>query len=66
DAYGGTDCDDAVNTTFLGATETVNSTDDDCNGLIDDGTSAYDDDGDGYSEDAGDCDDAEPLAVPGG
>ncbi|MBO84204.1 MAG: hypothetical protein CL927_02505, partial [Deltaproteobacteria bacterium] len=66
DTWGGTDCDDAVATTYTGAAEMVNSTDDDCNGLIDDGTSAYDDDGDGYSEDAGDCDDDERLAVPGG
>ena len=66
DLHGGTDCDDAVAAINTAATETINSVDDDCNGLVDDGTTAYDDDGDGFSEDAGDCDDADPAALPGG
>ena len=64
DAHGGTDCDDGDSAISTAATETINGTDDDCNGLVDDGTTAYDDDGDGYSEDDGDCDDADASANP--
>ena len=39
--------------------------DNDCNGLVDDGTVAYDDDGDGYTELLGDCDDGNPNIGPG-
>ena len=38
-------------------TEAINGIDDNCNGLVDDGTAVFDDDGDGYSEADGDCDD---------
>ena len=44
------DCDDSVPTTYLGATETPNGVDDDCDNIIDDNTVVYDDDGDGYCE----------------
>lgn len=47
-----TDCDDAASSIYPGATETCNSIDDDCNGLIDDGISYtdyyLDQDGDGF------------------
>lgn len=42
-----------------------NGVDDDCDGLVDEGTEAYDDDRDGLSERDGDCDDADPDVRPG-
>jgi hypothetical protein len=39
--------------------------DEDCDGLVDEGTVAYDDDGDGLAELAGDCDDTDPSIRPG-
>jgi hypothetical protein len=53
------DCQDASSTAFPGGTEVIDSLDNDCNGLVDDGTDAFDDDGDGLSELAGDCDDGD-------
>ena len=44
---------------------TPDGLDNDCNGVTDDGTSAYDDDGDGLSEGQGDCDDLRPTVGPG-
>jgi hypothetical protein len=58
------DCDDTDEDVHPGAFELVNGIDDDCNDLIDDGTTAYDDDGDGYAEDAGDCVDSDPEIYP--
>ena len=43
------DCDDAVASTFPGAVETYNGVDDDCDGSIDEGFSAFYVDGDGDS-----------------
>ena len=66
------DCDDGNDAVYPGAPEDGgsgtgmgNGVDDDCDGLVDEGTLEYDDDGDGYSELAGDCDDADPGAHPG-
>ncbi len=59
------DCNDTDATIYPTATETVNGIDDNCNGTIDEGTSAYDDDGDGTSEDAGDCDDTNAAIYVG-
>ncbi|HIG17779.1 MAG TPA: hypothetical protein EYQ31_11135 [Candidatus Handelsmanbacteria bacterium] len=53
------DCDDHDSSVYPGATEYYNETDDDCDGLVDEGTVAFDDDGDGQSELDGDCDDAD-------
>jgi hypothetical protein len=39
--------------------------DDDCDGIVDDGTRQHDDDGDGWTEEAGDCDDADASVWPG-
>ena len=64
-APGGGDCDDGDPSVHPGAPEQANSTDDDCDGIVDEGTNAYDDDGDGFSEDDGDCDDSEPGTFPG-
>jgi len=52
------DCNDKQATIYVGATETANDFDDDCDGTVDEDTSSYDDDGDGQTEDAGDCNDA--------
>ncbi len=41
-----------------------NGVDDDCDGVTDEGTSAYDDDADGFSEVQGDCDDTDPTLNP--
>ena len=38
--------------------------DDDCDGVVDDGTDWHDDDGDGYTEDGGDCNDAAQTTHP--
>ncbi len=43
----------------------ANGLDDNCNGLVDDGTLEFDDDGDGYSDLEGDCDDFNPDRAPG-
>ena len=59
------DCDDGNELVFPGADEVANGEDDNCNDLIDDGTSAYDDDGDGFSEAAGDCNDADKTIYTG-
>lgn len=58
------DCDDTDEDTYPGAFELLNGVDDDCNGLVDDTTTAYDDDGDGFSEESGDCDDGDPAVYP--
>ena len=42
-----------------------NGVDDDCDGVVDEGTDGYDDDLDGYTEDDGDCDDFNPSVHPG-
>jgi hypothetical protein len=66
------DCDDTSDTVYPGAPEDGgtgtgqgNGIDDDCDGLVDNGTDQFDDDGDGYSELDGDCDDADPAVRPG-
>ena len=56
------DLDPLVNTSGL---EVANGFDDDCDGLLDEGTEWYDDDGDGYTEAGGDCDDSDPFLNPG-
>ena len=68
----GRDCDDNDDNVYSGAPEDGGTgtgqgdgKDNDCDGLTDEGTSAYDDDGDGYSEDEGDCDDSDASIHPG-
>jgi hypothetical protein len=61
----GTDCDDLEATTHPGATEWYDGVDQDCDGIIDEGTEGYDDDGDGFTELDGDCNDGDVAVYPG-
>jgi hypothetical protein len=67
------DCDDGLVDVSPLAEEIVNGIDDDCDGLIDEGTNVYDDDGDGFCESPpcvntpnleSDCNDDEYLVYP--
>ena len=52
--------------TYPNAIEQPDWQDNDCDGIVDEGTVNYDDDGDGYTETGGDCDDsAEDLDMDG-
>lgn len=64
---GGLDCDDTNPEVSPGRPERAepNGIDDNCNGIIDEGTVAYDDDGDGKAEREGDCDDTDKAVYPG-
>jgi hypothetical protein len=62
----GGDCNDSDSLVNPGAVEVLDGVDNDCNGIVDDGTDAYDADGDGYTVLGGDCDDSDPDARPGG
>jgi len=59
------DCDDDDNSTFQGATEIADGVDNDCDGVIDDGTVRFDDDDDGFTEEEGDCADGDASISPG-
>ena len=61
----GSDCDDDSDTTHPGAEEWYDGVDQDCDGIIDEGTEGYDDDGDGYTELDGDCNDGDIEVYPG-
>ena len=50
DAENKNDCNDGNDNIYLGAPESPDGVDEDCDGIIDEGTVAYDDDGDGYCE----------------
>ena len=58
------DCNDNNPGVHPGATEVLNGVDDDCDGVIDEGTAVFDDDGDGFNEYMGDCDDDDPDIAP--
>lgn len=58
------DCDDTHGEISPTATEIENGLDDNCDGLIDEGTPGFDNDGDGYSATDGDCDDADVDIAP--
>jgi hypothetical protein len=59
------DCNDGDGDAYPGATELVNGVDDDCDGIVDNGTPAFDNDGDGYTSLGGDCNDNDPDTYPG-
>ena len=59
------DCDDRDPSAHPGGSEVCDGVDNDCDGVIDQGTSCFDDDGDGYSEDEGDCHDGDDQVSPG-
>ena len=61
----GGDCDDDDPSIHPGAPEVADGVDQDCDGLVDEGTEAFDDDGDGATELEGDCDDGDPNHHPG-
>lgn len=64
--WGAGDCDDTDPGVNPAAAEkpAPNRVDDDCDGLVDEGTAGHDDDGDGVSEHDGDCDDTDPARHP--
>jgi len=61
----GGDCDDDNDTMYPGNPEVADLTDNDCDGIVDEGTDFYDDDGDGQSETGGDCNDDNPETWAG-
>jgi hypothetical protein len=61
---GGPDCADGDPSVNPSATELADGVDQDCDGIVDEGTDWYDDDGDGFAEAGGDCDDANAAASP--
>ena len=65
DEDGNYDCDDLNAATYPYAAEVADGSDNDCDGVIDEGTDSYDDDGDSFTEDADDCNDHDGEIYPG-
>jgi hypothetical protein len=66
DHAGGSDCNDTDSTVLPGASESCDGEDQDCDGIVDEGTVCLDDDGDGFTETGGDCDDTDDTVSPAG
>ena len=58
------DCDDEDPWVYPYAAEIFDGKDNDCDGIIDEGTDGRDDDGDGHSEADGDCNDDDDEVFP--
>ncbi len=65
DEDGHFDCDDDNAATYPYAAELPDGQDNDCDGVVDEGTAVYDDDGDSFSEAEGDCDDHDAEVFAG-
>ena len=59
------DCDDDDLLARPGGVEVCDAVDQDCDGVLNNGTECFDDDGDGWTENAGDCNDGDPAVHPG-
>ena len=59
------DCDDDDVLARPGGQEVCDAIDQDCDGVLNNGTECFDDDGDGWTENAGDCNDGDPNVHPG-
>lgn len=59
------DCNDFEAAVSPTSEEVLDGRDNDCDGLVDEGTASDDQDGDGFSAQTGDCNDSDPSVHPG-
>jgi len=59
------DCDDTNSSIYPGAPDTADGLDNDCDGLLDEGSPDADDDADGFTDLEGDCNDGDTGIYPG-
>ena len=64
-SFCGSDCDDRDEDARPGGIEQCDGVDNDCDGVIDEGTECFDDDGDGQTEEEGDCNDGVDTVYTG-